>query len=153
MHQTVDLPFSAETSTLGLHGLEDYEPLIGARAVERIRNKAAKLPELHVVHVSSTFYGGGGAEILTSLTLLMNTLGVETGWRMFQGTPDFFTCTKLIHNSLQGSTIELTDGQRTICQKIASKMMIGIGMPSNHNSKPRPKPMVISFDCSSEQAS
>jgi trehalose synthase len=39
------------------------------------------------VHVNSTYYGGGVAEILRSLTLLMNNLGVRTGWRIIQGPP------------------------------------------------------------------
>ena len=107
-----------EASTLGLHGLDDYEPLIGARAVERIRRKAADLLPLHVVHVSSTFYGGGVAEILTPLTLLMNTTGIETGWRMFQGTTDFFTATKRIHNSLQGSTVELSEEDKAVYEQV-----------------------------------
>lgn len=107
-----------EASTLGLHGLDDYEPLIGPHAVERIRQKAANLSPLHVVHVSSTFYGGGVAEILTPLTLLMNTLGIETGWRMFQGTSDFFTSTKRIHNSLQGSSVELSETEKAIYEQV-----------------------------------
>ena len=48
-----------ETSTLGLHPLDHYQPLIGAAATERILKKAGSLRALHVVHISSTFYGGG----------------------------------------------------------------------------------------------
>jgi trehalose synthase len=33
-----------------------------------------------VAHISSTFYGGGVAELLTPLTLMMNTTGIETDW-------------------------------------------------------------------------
>jgi hypothetical protein len=33
-------------------------------------------------------------------------------------------------------------------QNNASKMMMGNGMPSNQSSKPRPKPMMISYLCS-----
>ena len=46
-------------STLGLHVIEEYEPLIGAAAVDRITRKAAALNAPHIVHVSSTNYGGG----------------------------------------------------------------------------------------------
>jgi hypothetical protein len=31
------------------------------------------------------------------------------------------------------------------CQNSASTMMIGRGMPSSHNNKPRPKPIVVSI--------
>jgi hypothetical protein len=67
--------------------VEDYEPLIGAQAVERIGRKAEGLRDLHLVHVKSTYYGGGVAEILSSLTLLMNATGIKTGWRVIQGRP------------------------------------------------------------------
>ena len=60
--------------------IADYEPLIGVEAVERICRKAERLNDVHVVHVNSTYYHGGAAEILSS-TLLMNAAGIKTGWR------------------------------------------------------------------------
>jgi trehalose synthase len=80
--------------TLGLHSLEHYEPLIGAAETERILRKADRVRTMNVVHVSSTFYGGGVTEILTPLTLMMNAIGIETDWHLIQGTPGFFSCTK-----------------------------------------------------------
>ena len=88
--------------------LDDYRPLIGASAVERINEKAAALGDIHVAHISSTYYGGGVAEILSPLTLLMNSVGVKTGWRIIQGAPDFFSVTKKMHNALQGEDINLS---------------------------------------------
>src|SRR5262245_43337306 len=64
-----------EHATLGAHSLESYEPLIGTEAVRRILAKAELLDGSRIAHISSTFYGGGVAEILTPLTLLMNTTG------------------------------------------------------------------------------
>jgi trehalose synthase len=89
--------------------VEDFEPLIGSEAVERIRAKARKLQDIQVVHFNSTYYGGGVAEMLSSLSLLMNNLGVKTEWRVIQGRPDFFNITKKMHNALQGGDIKLTD--------------------------------------------
>jgi trehalose synthase len=82
--------------------IEDYEPLVGRETVERIRQKAAKLKGLRVVNFNSTYYGGGVAETISSLTLLMNSLGLRTEWRVIQGRPDFFSITKKMHNALQG---------------------------------------------------
>jgi trehalose synthase len=106
------------TSTLGLHSLEQYEPLIGSAAVERILLKAEPLRSRHIVHVSSTFYGGGVTELLTPLTLMLNAMGIETGWRMLQGTPAFFGCTKKLHNALQGEPIALTHAERAIYEEV-----------------------------------
>jgi trehalose synthase len=103
----VSAPKNIENSTLGLHRIEDYSPLVGVEKVERILKKAGRLRSARVGHVNSTLYGGGVAEILTPLTLLMNTMGVETDWRVIQGTPEFFSCTKKIHNGLQGPNSNL----------------------------------------------
>ena len=51
----------ADTATLGAHRIEDYIPLVGEQAVERILKKAAGVRGVHVDHVSSTYYGGGVA--------------------------------------------------------------------------------------------
>jgi trehalose synthase len=59
--------------------VEDYAPFIGAKAVERIRQKAKPLQGLHVTHVNSTYYGGGVAMLLDSLTSLMNSVGDQDG--------------------------------------------------------------------------
>lgn len=104
--------------TLGFCTLDEYAPLIGEPTVERIRGKAGKLSAPHVVHVSSTFYGGGVSEMLTPLTLLMNAMGIETGWRMIQGTPAFFTVTKKLHNALQGAPIEFSAAEKDIYEQV-----------------------------------
>jgi trehalose synthase len=107
-----------ERATLGLHSLEQYAPLIGANEVERILQKAATIRTQHVVHVSSTFYGGGVTEILTPLTLMMNAIGIETGWRMIQGTPGYFATTKKIHNALQGASASLSDAEKAVYEEV-----------------------------------
>lgn len=105
-------------SSLRLTRLSDYEPLIGRQAVDRIHKKAKLLHGRHVTNVNSTFYGGGVAEILTSMTLLMNDTGVKTGWRVIQGVPDFFTTTKRMHNALQGGQVPFRDIKRDIYEHV-----------------------------------
>src|SRR5882724_8843330 len=98
--------------------IEDYEPLIGRETVERIRQKAAKLKGLRVANFNSTYYGGGVAETISSLTLLMNSLGLRTEWRVIQGTPDFFSITKKMHNALQGGEIDLSSIKKEIFEQV-----------------------------------
>ncbi len=102
-----------------LVSVEDYEPLIGAKAVEHILVKAERLHDLHVLNINSTYYGGGVAEILSSLTLLMNSAGIKTGWRVIQGRPDFFSITKKMHNALHGAEINITDLKTQIYEEVA----------------------------------
>jgi trehalose synthase len=98
--------------------VEDYEPLIGRENVERIREKARQLKGLRVVNFNSTYYGGGVAEMLSALTLLWNSLGLRTEWRVIQGTPDFFSITKKIHNALQGAEIDLSSIKKEIYEQV-----------------------------------
>lgn len=98
--------------------VEDYEKFVGRKTIERIREKARPLQGLHVTHVNSTYYGGGVAELLSSLTLLMHSVGIKTGWRVIQGSPDFFSITKKMHNGLQGGEINLTKRKKAIYEEI-----------------------------------
>lgn len=108
--------------------VEDYEPFIGAEAVDRILQKAEALQHLHVAHVNSTFYGGGVAELLDPLTLLMNSCGLRTEWHVIQGAPDFFSVTKKMHNALQGAEINLTELKKEIYEDIAFKNSVRIDL-------------------------
>lgn len=131
----------AETR-LGLHlpRVEDYEAFIGGAAVERILAKANKIRDLRIVHVNSTYYGGGVAELLSALTLLMNTAGVQTDWRVIQGRPDFFSITKKVHNALQGGRINLsqlkTDIYREVILENAARIPLDHDLVVIHDPQP-----------------
>lgn len=122
--------------------IEDYAPLIGEEAVERILHKAHRLRGLRVLHVSSTFYGGGVAEILSSETLLAANLGLRVDWRLIQGSPDFFNVTKKIHNALQGAEINLTGLKKDIYEEInvqnAIRMQLDADFVVVHDPQPLP---------------
>jgi trehalose synthase len=128
--------------------IEDYEPLVGPQTVERIQQKAGALGHLHVVNVNSTYYGGGVAGLLTSFTLLMNSVGVKTGWRAIQGAPDFFSITKKMHNALQGGEINLSDRKMRIYEEIIYENAIRNHL-ENHNMviihDPQPLLMINHF--------
>ena len=56
--------------------LERHQPLIGIRATERQLKQARRLSGLRILHINYMRQAGGAAEILTSLTPLMNDVGV-----------------------------------------------------------------------------
>jgi trehalose synthase len=101
-----------------IHTIGDYEQYIGKEAVRRIKAKARPLRDMHVMHMNSTYYGGGVSQILSSLTLLMNSLGIQTGWRVVHGPPDFFSVTKKFHNALQGAEINLSDRKKELYEDV-----------------------------------
>ena len=98
--------------------VEDYRPLVGNEVVDRILRKAEKLDGFHVTNFNSTYYGGGVAELLGSLTLLLNGLGIQAGWRLLQGAPEFFGITKNMHNALQGKPFDFTPVKQRIYEEI-----------------------------------
>jgi len=128
-----------------LKSLEDYEQFIGAEAVERLYRKARHLEYLHVANVNSTYYGGGVAEILSSFTLLMNSVGIKTGWRVIQGAPDFFSITKKMHNALQGADINLSERKCNFFEEVIYENAVRNHL-DDHNfviiHDPQPLPMV-----------
>ena len=88
--------------------LNDYRKIVGDEKIDEIIREAEPLRGKYVVHVNSTFYGGGVAEILDSLVYLMNQTGIKAGWRLMKGTPPFFEITKSFHNGCQGAKTKLT---------------------------------------------
>jgi trehalose synthase len=133
--------------TFKLISVEDYEPLIGAETVERLLKKVEALRDIHVVNVNSTYYGGGVAELLSSLTLLMNASGIKTGWRVIEGRPDFFSVTKKMHNALQGGDINLTDLKVQIYEEVvfenAARLHLDHDVVIVHD--PQPLPLIQHF--------
>jgi trehalose synthase len=82
--------------------LDRYEEVVGHQEVQRLRNLAARLEGLKIVHVNSTKTGGGVAEILGWMLPLMQELGLDARWEVISGPPDFYRVTKTLHNGLQG---------------------------------------------------
>jgi trehalose synthase len=99
--------------------LSGYEPLIGVRARDRLLKKARRLSALRVIHINSTRQGGGVAEILSSLTPLMNDIGITTEWLVIEGSPEFFAFTKDLHNGLQGEPITPSPAGAALHREVA----------------------------------
>ena len=94
--------------------IEDYRFIVGDRTIADIYRKARRLYSKRIVHINSTYQGGGVAEMLSSLVPLMNEAGLFTDWRILFGNPDFFNITKKFHNALQGGDINLSEIKKKI---------------------------------------
>ena len=97
-----------------INNLSSYAKIVGKREIDEIQAEAKKLSGKHITCVNSTYQGGGVAEILNSLVPLFDQVGVDFGWRILHGTPDFFTITKKFHNGLQGDSINLSQRKKDI---------------------------------------
>jgi trehalose synthase len=130
-----------------IHSINDYEDFIGAEAVDRIWKKATPLQDFHVANVNATYFGGGVAGLLSSFILLMNSVGIKTGWRVIQGSPDFFSVTKKMHNALQGADINLTDQKKYVYESVIYENAVRNHLDHDiviiHD--PQPLPMIMHY--------
>lgn len=73
--------------------LEDYQGIVGDKMISQIFQQSKDLYGKKVLHLNSSYRGGGVAEVLNRLVPLMSDLGVEAEWRVIHGAHDFFTVT------------------------------------------------------------
>lgn len=124
--------------------LENYRSTVGDKVISQIYRKARKLYDKHVIHINSTYMGGGVAEILCSLVPLMNDAGIDAGWRILHGNQDFFTITKKFHNALQGGELNFTELKKDLYEETVEGFTSFTHI--NHNCvivhDPQPLPMI-----------
>jgi trehalose synthase len=82
--------------------LEPYLALLGSEVINQLQQTVTPLKGIKVVHVNSTQEGGGVAEILVKMVPFTQALGLDVAWEVINGDSNFFQCTKLLHNLLQG---------------------------------------------------
>ncbi len=126
---------------------EDYAQFVGDETIERIWKKSRPLHDREVVHMSSTYYGGGVATMLAPLSVLMNNLEIKTEWRIIQGNPDFFAFTKSVHNAIQGAEIELLEHPKWVYEQVNRENAIRNHL--HHDfvivHDPQPLPLIESY--------
>src|SRR4030065_2141833 len=131
--------------------LDDYRHIVGDKLIHEIYRKARKLYGKQIVHINSTYAGGGVAEMLDSLVPLLNDAGVATDWRIIRGTPDFFAITKKFHNALQGDKINLTLIKKMIYLRASEEFSIYALIDHDCVIIHDPQPLALIQFCSKRQ--
>ena len=98
--------------------LSDYSAVVGTDAIDELRELAAPFKDARVLHISSTAFGGGVAELLYTQIPLYNDLGLHVEWRLLAGHEDFFTVTKAMHNGLQGAEVPFTERMTQLYREV-----------------------------------
>ena len=125
----------------GKNSLKDYIPIVGEAEIESIRGLAERVRGLSVVHVNSTNFGGGVAEILHRMVPLMRSVGLDARWAVIEANQEFFKVTKFkLHNGLQGADVTLTDDERELYLSInklnAGKLNLDTDFVVIHDPQP-----------------
>ena len=88
---------------VGERSLEAYRVVLSDGLYDDVRSLAKDLRGARIAHVNATANGGGVAEILQSIIPLYRDIGIDTTWLVIGGNQRFFSHTKQLHNTLQGS--------------------------------------------------
>ena len=96
-----------------LRRVDDYREAAGDEAVERLQEAAHPLKGARLIHISSTSFGGGVAELLPTQVALLQDLGIDTEWQLIDASEEFFNVTKLVHNGLQGMGVPWSESLET----------------------------------------
>jgi trehalose synthase len=97
------MPVEVAISAMSPDRFREVLPADRFAAFEDGAGKARRLLEGRVVwNVNSTARGGGVVELLRPLLAYARGAGVDGRWLVIDGTPEFFTVTKRLHNRLHG---------------------------------------------------
>jgi trehalose synthase len=96
-----------------LKRVEDFRESAGDEAVDRLLETAQPFKGARMVHLSSTAFGGGVSELLASQIAILQDLGIEADWQLIDGSEEFFSVTKLVHNALQGAGVPWTEAMES----------------------------------------
>jgi trehalose synthase len=118
----------------------DYVAVVGPEEVERLRERARPFRGVRVLHVNSTAFGGGVAELLSTQVPLMRDLGLDAHWQLMRAPDEFFVVTKTIHNALQGASVPWTQEMealyRAVCEDNAEALEEDFDVVFVHDSQP-----------------
>jgi trehalose synthase len=92
----------------GIEVLQQYRDVAPQGTVELLQQLGRRVEGKHLVHVNSTRYGGGVAEMLHRLLPLFEEVGVGVRWEVMAGSDLFYRTTKSFHNGLQGMRQRIT---------------------------------------------
>jgi trehalose synthase len=105
--------------------LDAYKEVAPPGVVDYLRRLSQRVEGRSFLHVNSTRYGGGVAEILNRLLPMLEELGLKPRWEVLTGEQEFFRVTKAFHNALQGEEQVITDA------------MYGAYLETNHENAKR----------------
>jgi len=132
--------------------LNNYRKIVGKEAIDRVKESARPLKGKDILHINSISFGGGVAEILNTLVLLMSDVGIKAGWRILKASPDFFFVTKEFHNAMQGSIISLTERKkRTYMEYIKRNALMYIVEDNDFVVIHDPQPLALIQFCKKGQ--
>ena len=92
--------------------LEAYRNIAPRGTLELLLRLAERLRGRRFVHVNTSRFGGGSAELLNRIVPMLQDLGIDASWEVIVGTPDFYSAVGRLERGLAG--IESTVSDATV---------------------------------------
>ncbi len=101
--------------------IEAYAAIVGLEKIDKLQEAVKRVSGLKLLELNGTAQGGGVAEMLRSYVPFLDSLGVETEWKVISGNKEYFECTKGMHNLMQGMEGSFTaEMERTYLDNLES---------------------------------
>jgi trehalose synthase len=126
--------------------IDEYRSVVSNDIVNGLHRRAWELTGSRILHLNSTAFGGGVAELLLAQIPLLEDLGLGAHWSVIDGDEEFFGITKGIHNGFQGNhdvkwTPEIAEHYLSVQQHNAELMTGEWDVVVVHD----PQPLAIPF--------
>lgn len=120
--------------------LGSYRDIAPKGTVDLLYKLSERLKGKSILHINSTRFGGGVAEMLQRLVPLFADVGIDVRWDVITGTPAFYKTTKGFHNALQGyqQTInqKMLDEYKLVNRENASRLCLESDVCIIHDPQP-----------------
>jgi trehalose synthase len=90
--------------------LEAYRDIAPRGSLDLLLRLAERLRGRRFVHVNTSRFGSGSAELLNRLVPMLQDLGIDSGWEVIVGTPEFYSAVGRLERGLAGIEPTASDG-------------------------------------------
>jgi trehalose synthase len=122
--------------------LEDYREVAPRGTIELLGRLAERLRGRRFLHVNSSRYGEGSAEILSRLVPMMQDLGIEAAWEVIVGDPDFYATIQSLELAVTGQEPPISEAMLRSYEETAavnaSKFSLEADLAMVHDLGPLP---------------
>lgn len=89
--------------------LDTYRDVAPRGTIDLLLRLAERVQGRRFLHVSPSRFGAGSTEILNRAIPLLRDLGVDAGWEVIVGNPDFYAAVERLEQNLAGADGMLTE--------------------------------------------
>jgi len=96
------------TLALAQRALDDLAEAAGPQVIERLRAQARRVEGLRVLNLSTSGFGTGTAELLTSAVPLLVDLGLDVQWQVVRASEEDHAVARSMYQALGGLYVQWT---------------------------------------------